>query len=675
MGSRVAGSRLGRSILAVAMIAVATGIAAAGAAAQPGQPGYLTYRTIPLGTANPIGVGVDVASGNLIITEQDLVPSAASYEVEVDRTYNSQAAVPGVADGALGPRWTFDVGVQTRVTYSGTTATVYGPDGYVQQLTGALGDTFVGPADYDGVLTHNPDGTSTLVRAEDTLNFNSGGQLASVTNANGTFTVADTSAAGHTVLSSYGTASGRRANFSYEGTPRVRQFQDPASADHEYLYDWAGRLAEVRQPDGSSVAYEYDAHEYLSKITSEPDGTVVSFVNDEAGRVLSLTVAEPGEEEETTTFSYGEGSTVVTEPYGNGVEYTYESEGRVTSVSSSETEGPEAFTCVPQTPDEPEFVEPEEVEEEETGLAPEATVCPPGQQKEPVGWEGIPDEAPEFTPPPAEGSEGEEEEASPAPPPAASKQGYYYEGWRRIFSSGFDSEGGTFKGTPTDGGFARMTVAAPDVPKDPAGGESNHSLAEIALTEEEAKVNYNQIEFGWIVAPERGGGLPGSPRPRLFVFDWINGKKQGYNGEGCEAFGRIHRRIQKGALLKGTGGATRRFSVRHDEAKHRWEVYYAGRPMCAFKDSLWKGNFTSARTVSWYGEVTKYSNGEYCEQMGNGRFGTAAGAAKIDDMNGFGGSSSYSFLKFENKPVHDKNYAGVRDGNDARYGGPGDSCG
>ena len=80
--------------LALVVASVVCAISAASASAQPGQPGYLTYRLMRLDTRNPICVGVDVASGNLMVTEKDLRPAPADSEMEVARTYNSQAVEP-----------------------------------------------------------------------------------------------------------------------------------------------------------------------------------------------------------------------------------------------------------------------------------------------------------------------------------------------------------------------------------------------------------------------------------------------------------------------------------------------------------------------------------------------------------------------------------------------------
>jgi YD repeat-containing protein len=215
--------------------------------------------------------------------------------------------------------------------------------------------------------------------------------LVGVSDKNGAFTVEDIEVGGQAVLGSFGASEKRRARFYYDGTFRVKRFRDSSGAWHRYTYDPSGALTGIRQPDGSSVSYGYDRDGLLARIASRPDGTVVSFAYSASGRVRSFTVREPGEEPLRTKFSYGTDSTRVSEPEGIEVHYTYGSRGIVSSVSSPDATGPDAFTCVPAVPDEPDFVNPEP--EEPAGLVPQASVCPPGEERQPVGWEG-PNEPP-----------------------------------------------------------------------------------------------------------------------------------------------------------------------------------------------------------------------------------------------------------------------------------------
>jgi hypothetical protein len=338
---------------------------------------------------------------------------------------------------------------------------------------------------------------------------------------------------------------------------------------------------------------------------------------------------------------------------------------------------PEAFTCEPETPDEPEFEEPEEAEEAD--LVSEASVCPSGEQKEPLGWEG-PNSVPNHELPergPAAAVFGPVE-------PFAVGGSYYRTGYYKAFSGHYKGGEG-IEGEPTEVAVGRFTIEKPTLHPGLADENSvNHSLAEMAVQQSQADGTENTIEVGWIVnrvedisynekGKEERKVRPGPLQPHLFTFFWTNGNPHSYNSPRCYPFGRKSNRVPKGAEVK-PGGGPRRFAVRHDAAKHRWEVYYAGRPMCAYNDSLWEGNFTSARSVQWFGEVTAYANGKFCEQMGNGILGTKSGAAQIDGMAGSAGSGpGLQFEPLEEKPS-DENYAESREGDDARYGGPGDSC-
>lgn len=392
LGSRSSRPRWrSRCVTACTVASAAAGLGAASASAAVGQPGWKTYRSEQVDSHN---VGVDVASGNLLLATDDLADGDATYHVRVTRFYNSQALAPADSDATLGAKWVFHVGTQVRVTYpTSTTATVTAPDGNVSTLTLAADGSYHGPAGYDGVLTRNADGSSALARAADTLSFDSSGTLSSVRDAAArVFNVALTSGGGRTLLSSFGTNDGRRANFSYTGVPRVREMDDPASGHHYYTYDSQNRLTGYSDNAGQTT-YTYDGNGYLASI-SLPTGTSVAITSDSGGRTLSYTITRSGRSGMTTSFSYQSGYTIVTDPDGNQSRYTFDSDGRVTSVDGG-TSGPGAFTCETASTDQP----PPDLDPS-AGTDPAdaaAAVCPPNQQDDALGYDA-PDETPDYDP-------------------------------------------------------------------------------------------------------------------------------------------------------------------------------------------------------------------------------------------------------------------------------------
>jgi len=602
--------------------------------ARTGQPGYLTYRAEQVAGAT---IGVDVGSGNLRVVQEDLADGDAGYGVRVQRFYNSQAAVPGFADAILGPRWIFDVGVQARLRFSEDTATVYGPDGFVQTLTRDAGGVFRGPTGFDGELRRDPAGTSTLTRSDGELVFAADGQLSETRDAQGRrFTVQTSSAAGQIILSSYGTADGRRANFSYDGEPRVREFRDPASRPHTYGFDAAKRLHRQVQPGGRETTFAYDSSGLLRRIDIRPSGEVVTFDIRPDGRVLSYTVSVQGQADRSVDFAYADELTTVTAE-GFGVRYTIGPDGRVTGVESLAT-GPAAFECIPIVIEDPEpELETTAGADDDGELEVEPIVCPPGQER----W-GKPFTGPKGRPPvPVLTREGS---VSPQAPQAAQPQGvradgrgdanYFYAGYAQQYG-GMLADGTDGSGLPTRGGRAALTVHAPFVQKEGAV----HSLAEIAVSR--GRANFDVIEVGWIITRTGHVGVPASStKPRLFVFHWIGGDAQAYNSAACRPFGVPSQRTTPGAALTPTGVLTgRTFAIVHDDAQDRWEISYRGRPVCALPDRLWGGRsprFMRARHVQWFGEVTD-ENARPCASMGNGNRPNDGPAASFRNLRNIGG--------------------------------------
>jgi hypothetical protein len=312
-------------VIATTMGAVAAPSALADPPSPAGQPGYFTFRSF--GGASKTDLGVNVATGNLRLHEQDLVPSSASYWVDFARTYNSRASTS--TDG-LGPLWNVEVGPSVRFTVLGLTGTLHGPDGFDAVLTDDGTGHFTGPTGFDGDVQRQSDGSYLLTRptAGDAYLFSSDGDLLERRDGSGRqFTVQYTSAAGQTILGSYGTDDGRRINISYNGDATIREIDDPAS-DHRYYDYTSGDLTSYSGPDGGE-SYDYSSG-LLSTVT-ETDGTQVAVQSLADGRATAVTVTAPGQAAGTTSFDYEDHRTIVTGPDGHRTVYVYDDLGRVTS--------------------------------------------------------------------------------------------------------------------------------------------------------------------------------------------------------------------------------------------------------------------------------------------------------------------------------------------------------
>lgn len=306
---------------------LASGAAVAHAANNPGtgDTGFFTFR--PAAVA---GTQINVASGNALIRTRDLTDGLLTYHVVVDRAYNSLAPNDF---SILSPRWKFDVGPDTKLAVeSNQDATVTGPSGYRIRFERQSDGSYVAPAGFDGSLTKTATGwTLTRTSQNDEFGFDGSGNLAWTKDAElRDFTVQGTSAAGRTVLSSYGTNSGRRVNLSYNGDSLVRLMDDPASGHHSYRYT-SGKLTEYESPTGAKTTYDYDSNGFLNKIV-EPGGTTVELDVLPSGKINAITTTLPGGVPQTTGFVYTRRTykSDVIAPDGVRRTYAYDDDWRVT---------------------------------------------------------------------------------------------------------------------------------------------------------------------------------------------------------------------------------------------------------------------------------------------------------------------------------------------------------
>ena len=144
---------------------------------------------------------------------------------------------------------------------------------------------------------------------------------------------------------------------------------------------------------------------------------------------------------------------------------------------------------------------------------------------------------------------------------------------------------------------------------------------------------YDGVEVGWAVAP----GIYTDEEPHLFVFPSIHGQQRGE----CWADptrcgwtptpGAKHRVGEYIQPAYGTG-TDHPFSVTF--ADGRWNVLFDQENIGSFPESVWGGSFVKADILAWYGEVQTVNapGGPGCTYMGNGKFGTDPGSAKIGGM-------------------------------------------
>jgi Domain of unknown function (DUF6531) len=266
-----------------------------------GQPGW--YALEDEADSETETASVNLASGNLLVKAEDIVPEAETLDLGVDRFYNSQAKPLA---STLSSRWRWGTGPSVYLLDEGATVVLHGPSGYNVVLKRTSSSTYSAPEEFEGTLTKNTNGTYTLTDQDNpTYQFNTAGVLSSETSEEGnTFTVNDTTLSGKSVLHSLAPASGKAFEVTYSATPQVTQTTDPVGHIRKYGYNTSTQLSSYTNPAGAKTEYGYESSAgYLNKIV-EPSGTVETITT-LAGKVSEVSTTQAGESSATAEkFTY-----------------------------------------------------------------------------------------------------------------------------------------------------------------------------------------------------------------------------------------------------------------------------------------------------------------------------------------------------------------------------------
>ena len=208
---------------------------------------------------------IDTVFGNMAHEFTDISISGRSQPLAVTRTYNSLA---GGSDGPTGFGWSTNFGMS--VSCAGQAATVIQENGSTANFTttgSCSSGTWTPRAPrYVAALTHNGDGTWTFVRRnQDSIAFNSTGQLTGITDLNG-YQTAITYVSGKpsTIIDT----SGRTLGLTWSGSHLSAVTDNNVSPVRTVTYqynDGNGNLTDVTDLGGNHWHFVYDsAHRMTS---------------------------------------------------------------------------------------------------------------------------------------------------------------------------------------------------------------------------------------------------------------------------------------------------------------------------------------------------------------------------------------------------------------------------
>ena len=266
---------------------------------------------------------VNTATGNYAYQRTDLSIPTRSLPLEFSRSYNSVAPV----DDILGFGWTHSYNINAAENSSDSSVTILHGDGRTERFTwNDSSSAYDPPAGTFSTLEKVGDNFRLTLKDQTVYDFNSSGNLSTITDRNGNVTTLSYSGS---LLSNIAAPDGRTLTFSYNGDYRLSQVSDPLARTVQFTYDGNGNLTTVTDPTSAATTYTYNNDHRLLTTTDANSHTFVSNTYNGDGRVSQQQDGAGN----ITTFVYDieNHKTIVTDPRGNTRTYQYDSSLRLTS--------------------------------------------------------------------------------------------------------------------------------------------------------------------------------------------------------------------------------------------------------------------------------------------------------------------------------------------------------
>lgn len=371
MGERVVSVRVGRRVRGVSLATVVAVTAAtlvlgvAGpahavlppAAATTGLTGVRPSATsIPFAVSDQVSASVDVATGNLLVSNTSLSLVGVTGPVTIGQSYNSLGSTIGSTSIPSATNWTVGIsGVGYLAQATGKVVYTTG-DGATWPFTPVAGSStaFTSPAGFKQDLVGA--GSTYLLTdrvSRQVVTFNSNGQPTTIADRNGnTTTVGYTGVNPTSILSSAGPLAGRTAALVYTAgtfTLTASQTSGALTRTVRYVKDAASNLRSIVDAVGKTTSFTYTgsgAGSKLATITS-PTGGVTTFTYGVSGKVeqvaqTNTTAGSPGTS--TTRLTYPSAtqtlvagpntSLTVAVPSGPRTTYTIDPASRLVTVAT-----------------------------------------------------------------------------------------------------------------------------------------------------------------------------------------------------------------------------------------------------------------------------------------------------------------------------------------------------
>jgi RHS repeat-associated protein len=263
------------------------------------------------------GDPINLATGNLWMTENDLFVIARGLPIDWSRTYNSRSTV----NGPLGFGWTFSLGESLQTEADGSVL-YREADGSEHRFEVQADGSFSPPAGKHQALSSNAGGFTVRDKDGTLHRFDLAGRLISLADRNQNQLRLTYGANGlpSTVID----AAGRTALTVTTDGSKIRSLEDLAGRRVEYTYE-GDDLAAVQDASGETWTFQYDGdHNLVSR--GNPLGETETYIYDTLDRCIAHT--DPIRATETFHYAQRGKSAVVTDRRGYSSYLEFDETGR-----------------------------------------------------------------------------------------------------------------------------------------------------------------------------------------------------------------------------------------------------------------------------------------------------------------------------------------------------------